>query len=125
MAYHCRRVVRAYLMDCRIYTYAVFYQFYQLGQEDDNDGEDESDGEKESGGGLESSHSLFGVLWSLQKETGFTHHYLLWGEPWCLLMLKIADAPKYKTKKQKDKVDTTNEDTAEKALLDFFNENNR
>lgn len=43
---------------------------------------------------MEGSHSLFGVIWSIQKETGWTHDYVLWGESWFNLQMKLNDAPR-------------------------------
>ena len=43
---------------------------------------------------MEGSHSLFGVIWSIQKETGWTHDYILWGESWFNIQMKLADAPR-------------------------------
>ena len=45
---------------------------------------------------MEGSHSLFGVIWSIQKETGWTHDYVLWGESWFNLQMKLNDAPRMK-----------------------------
>ena len=63
---------------------------------------DESDDDDEFGSGLkgesksrmDGSHSLFGIIWSIQKETGWTHKYILWGESWFNIQMKLADAPK-------------------------------
>ena len=43
---------------------------------------------------MEGSHSLFGIIWSIQKETGWTHDYILWGESWFNIQMKLADAPR-------------------------------
>ena len=48
----------------------------------------------ESKSHTEGSHSLFGIIWSIQKETGWTHNYILWGESWFNLLMKLADAPR-------------------------------
>lgn len=46
---------------------------------------------------MEGSHSLFGIIWSIQKETGWSHNYLLWGESWFNIQMKLADAPRMKS----------------------------
>jgi hypothetical protein len=43
---------------------------------------------------MEGSHSLFGIIWSIQKETGWTHDYIMWGESWFNLQLKLSDSPR-------------------------------
>jgi hypothetical protein len=43
---------------------------------------------------MEGSHSLFGIIWSIQKETGWSHDYVLWGESWFNLQMKLSDAPR-------------------------------
>lgn len=46
----------------------------------------------------------------LQKETGWTDDYVLWGTSWANLQMKLADAPRY-TYSKKEKVKTiVNED---------------
>ncbi|MDR2764747.1 MAG: hypothetical protein LBB90_06910 [Tannerella sp.] len=40
-------------------------------------------------------NSPWGVLWILQKETGWTDDYILWGVSWANLQMKLADAPHY------------------------------
>ena len=51
---------------------------------------------------MQGSHSLFGLIWSIQKETGWSHKYILWGEPWINLQIKFADAPRMITGKRKN-----------------------
>jgi hypothetical protein len=63
---------------------------------------------------MEGSHSLFGIIWSIQKETGWTHKYVLWGESWFNLQLKMNDAPRL-VKHQKQKIESDDE------LIDFLN----
>jgi len=43
---------------------------------------------------MQGSHSLFGVIWSIQKETGWTQKYILWNESWFNMQLKLPDAPR-------------------------------
>ena len=73
-----------------------FYDYYQITREDETDELEElgADDEKELTNNYESSHSLFGIIWSIQKETGWTHDYILWGESWFNIQMKLADAPR-------------------------------
>jgi len=73
-----------------------FYEYYQINRSHEDDEADEFEPriKKESKTRVEGSHSLFGILWSIQKETGWTQKYLLWGESWLSLQLKLADAPR-------------------------------
>lgn len=63
---------------------------------------------------MEGSHSLWGVIWSIQKETGWTHNYLLWGESWLNIQMKIADSPKTIDSSPKKQIDDVNE------IMDLF-----
>jgi hypothetical protein len=36
----------------------------------------------------------------IQKETGWTDDYILWGISWTNLQLKLADAPRYRSGKR-------------------------
>lgn len=63
---------------------------------------------------MEGSHSLFGIIWSIQKETGWTHRYILWGETWFNLQLKLGDAPRMISGNRKKKIE--NEDELEEFL---------
>jgi hypothetical protein len=63
---------------------------------------------------MEGSHSLWGIIWSIQKETGWTHQYVLWGETWFNLQMKLGDAPRM-VRARKDKIEDDNE------LIDFLN----
>ena len=64
---------------------------------------------------MEGSHSLFGIIWSIQKETGWTNRYILWEESWFNLQLKLSDAPRM-IKSGKAKM-IENED----ELMEFLN----
>jgi hypothetical protein len=46
---------------------------------------------REDGGELKGGHSPFGILYRIQKETGWTDEYLLWGIPWANVRLKLID----------------------------------
>lgn len=43
---------------------------------------------------MERSHSLFGQIWQIADATGWSLRYILWGVPYSVLMLMIADAPR-------------------------------
>ena len=54
----------------------------------------------------------------IQKETGWTDDYLLWGLSWVNVQMKLADAPYYKYKSGKPgKGDVIDEED----LADFLN----
>jgi hypothetical protein len=44
------------------------------------------------------------LIWLLQKETGWTDEYVLWGTSWANLQLKLADAAHYNYGKKKPKL---------------------
>ncbi|MFA5450595.1 MAG: hypothetical protein WC231_01165 [Dehalococcoidales bacterium] len=83
--------------DLFVWETGGFYEYYQITFGDANDIADEFEPreKKELESRMEGSHSLFGLIWSIQKETGWTHEYILWGESWLQLQLKLADAPGY------------------------------
>jgi hypothetical protein len=39
-------------------------------------------------------------MYIIQKETGWTDDYILWGISWANLQLKLADAPRYRSGKR-------------------------
>ena len=58
---------------------------------------------------MEGSHSLFGIIWSIQKETGWTHDYILWGESWFNIQMKLADAPRMINGNRKKTIESEDE----------------
>jgi hypothetical protein len=55
------------------------------------------------------------VIFSIQKETGWSHSYILWGEPWITLQLKLSDLPR--TVSGKNNVKEIEDD---KELMEFL-----
>jgi hypothetical protein len=55
-------------------------------------------------------------MYILQKETGWTDDYILWGTSWVNLQMKLADAPHYSYNK-KEKVHTI---VDEQELINFL-----
>lgn len=49
-------------------------------------------------------HSPFGLIWLLQKETGWTDDYILWGTSYVNLQMKLSDAPHYHYGPKKNKL---------------------
>lgn len=73
----------------------IFYDYYHISKEDDDDeSENSGSGGKELKSSTEHSHSLFGIIWSIQRETGWSQDYILWGESWLNLQMKLSDAPR-------------------------------
>jgi hypothetical protein len=50
------------------------------------------------------------MILSLQEKFGCSHDYILWGESWTNLQMKIADAPRISTKKDEVKPIETEEE---------------
>lgn len=59
------------------------------------------------------------MILSLQEKLGCSHEYILWKESWANLQMKIADAPRIASKKEKEKKPIETEE----ELIDFFNMN--
>jgi hypothetical protein len=60
-------------------------------------------------------HSPFGLMYMIQKETGWTDDYILWGTSWANLQMKLADAPRYRSGKRSRTIND------EKELFNFLN----
>jgi len=100
-------ITGAYHVDNGILQNGKFYQYYQIAVGDASDEADElfrelngSEDEEESTSDADRSHSLFGLIFSIQKETGWSHDYILWGESWFNLQMKLNDLPGKKKKKE-------------------------
>jgi hypothetical protein len=44
---------------------------------------------------MDGLHSPFGLIGQIKEKTGYSHEYVLWGQPWVLFLLEGADAPHY------------------------------
>jgi len=44
---------------------------------------------------MDGLHSPFGILGQIKDKRGYTHEQILWGQPWAILLLEMADAPRY------------------------------
>ncbi|MDR1644222.1 MAG: hypothetical protein LBS05_00130 [Tannerellaceae bacterium] len=44
---------------------------------------------------MDGLHSPFGLIGQIKERTGYSHRYILWGQPWALFLLESADAPHY------------------------------
>jgi len=74
-------------------------QYYQVNnRSEDDDAEDEEDSlshdEKGVKGHYEGSHSPFGLIYQIARDTGWTVDYIL-SLPHATLVMMLADAPKY------------------------------
>lgn len=80
-------------------------QYYQVdnGSEDD-DAEDESLSHDEEGvkGHYEGSHSPFGLIYQIARDTGWPVEYIL-NLPHATLVMMLADAPRYVSDSKKEK----------------------
>lgn len=47
---------------------------------------------------MEGLHSPFGIIGNIKERTGYQHKYILWGQPWSLFLMEMADAPRYTDK---------------------------
>jgi hypothetical protein len=57
-------------------------------------------------------HSPFGITGNIKERTGYPHKYILWGQPWNLFLMEMADAPRY-TDKPDARVAESAEEVAE------------
>lgn len=44
---------------------------------------------------MDGLHSPFGILGQLKEKRGLTHEQILWSQPWNMLLLEMADEPRY------------------------------
>jgi hypothetical protein len=76
-----------------------FYDYYRIlssSGADDDEGEDSgAKGKGELKGYMDGLHSPFGLIGQIKEKTGYSHEYVLWGQPWALLLMEAADAPRY------------------------------
>ena len=79
-----------------------FYQYYQVNVGNEND-ETEDDLSRDGEGvksTIEGSHSLFGLIYQVAKDTGWSIEYIM-KIPYATLTMMLADAPRYVRKKDK------------------------
>jgi len=85
-----------------------------------DDEDDESEPAGKNRGELKGGHSPFGVMYRIQKETGWTDEYLLWEIPWVNVRMKLIDEIHY---------DYSGEDKktieSEEELVEFLEKNER
>lgn len=113
---HPRPTTRARAVAICVREGGKFYEYYQISADDADDDAEEfgTDGGKELKSRTEGSHSLFGIIWSIQKETGWTRQHILWGVSWINIQLGIADSPKPVRGDKVKRVDDAEE------ILDLF-----
>ena len=68
-----------------------------------------------------SSHSPFGLIWQIAEATGWSKDYILDGVNYQTLLMMIADAPHYVTRKKRKKEEGATEGKDE--VLEFFQSN--
>ena len=79
-----------------------FFQLYQVDVGDeDNETEDTDLSQDEKGvkGHFESSHSPFGLIYQIAKDTGWSLEYIR-KIPYATLIMMLSDAPRYISKKE-------------------------
>lgn len=83
---------------CNIATHGptgceIFYDYYQINRNHQLDGakSEPKKGKKE----LKDygPHSLFGIVWHIATETGWSNHYIMWQLPFDTIMRMMHDAP--------------------------------
>lgn len=45
-------------------------------------------------------HSPFGLIGQLKEKRGYTHYEIMWGQPWLMYLLELADQPRYAKKRK-------------------------
>ncbi|MDR3057762.1 MAG: hypothetical protein LBU84_06435 [Prevotella sp.] len=51
---------------------------------------------------MDGLHSPFGVIGQIKEKTGYSHEYILWGQPWVMFLIEATDQPRYIDKKPDD-----------------------
>lgn len=72
-----------------------YYQFLQSSEQDDDGEENGSEKEGELRGYTAGLYSPFGRIGQIKRDCGYTHEYILWGQPWVLFILEMADQARY------------------------------
>lgn len=89
-----------------------FLQLYQvdIGSEDnETEDTDLSHNEKGVKGHFESSHSPFGLIYQIAKDTGWSLEYIR-KIPYATLIMMLSDAPRYISKKEDEPVRITSKE---------------
>ena len=69
----------------------VFYDYYQIGR-DNKRSRPKNEPKEEKELKDTSPHSLFGVVWQIASETGWSYHRIMWKIPFDTIMRMVADA---------------------------------
>jgi len=95
-------------------------QYYQVNNESPDDDAEDQDGlsqdEKGVKGHYEGSHSPFGLIYQIARDTGWTIDYIL-SIPHATLVMMLADAPRYVSGTEKEKAI---EITSKEQLIDII-----
>lgn len=87
---------------CDAHGHGPFYTYYQIGGKDESDeAEDEPKKDGELRTEYEGSHSLFGFVWQIASNTGWSVRYILDGVNYQALIMMLSDAPRYVRRKTK------------------------
>jgi len=49
------------------------------------------------------------VIGQIKEKTGYSHEYILWGQPWIMFLIESADQPRYMDKKPDEIVESAEE----------------
>lgn len=84
-----------------------FFEYYQIDRGDEDDISEESGSGRSGESTVLGLHSLWGTILSLQEKIGCTHDYILWGESWLNIQMKISDSAR--VGKRKKHIETEDE----------------
>lgn len=97
---------------CCVWRCRGFYQYYQIGGDDDDNETDESESGREDELKSESFHSIFGFIMMIAEKTGWTKKQILNDFSFAELNFMLSDLPRLIKQKNKSKKLTTDEDFA-------------
>lgn len=77
------------------FKYSIFYKLYQIDTSSSDDGTEKGQKEKSESSRSKGLNSLWGSIWSICTNTGWSMHYVLWRVAWINIEMMISDAPSY------------------------------
>ena len=117
VAFKAKRNVRLNKCFIDLRRRSGFYEYYQIGAEDEDD--DTDSGSEDPKGVIQTGmHSPWGIFFQIIKETGWSLHYVLWKISRTNLMLMMADRSQARYGK-KDDTDQAIEESGSDLLNRF------